>query len=102
MAPTPRLVTYSMNISLDGYIVGPDGGFDWSEPDEEVFAAHTDERTKLVYCESIGNPAINVVDIPAFAAAAPNDRIIVFGSFLTVGGVLENGEPRPPAPHLPA
>ncbi len=38
----------------------------------------------------------------AFAAAAPNDRIIVFGSFLTVGGVLENGEPRPPAPHLPA
>ena len=43
MAPTPRLVTYSMNISLDGYIVGPDGGFDWSEPDEEVFAAHTDE-----------------------------------------------------------
>ncbi|WP_282071761.1 dihydrofolate reductase family protein [Janibacter hoylei] len=43
MAPTPRLVTYSMNISLDGYIVAPDGGFDWSEPDEEVFAAHTDE-----------------------------------------------------------
>ena len=26
MAPTPGLVTYSMNISLDGYIVGPDGG----------------------------------------------------------------------------
>ena len=43
MAPTPGLVTYSMNISLDGYIVGPDGGFDWSEPDEEVFAAHTEE-----------------------------------------------------------
>lgn len=43
MAPADRLVTYSMNISLDGYIVGPDGGFDWSEPDEEVFAAHTDE-----------------------------------------------------------
>ena len=36
----------------------------------EDIAAHTDERTKLVYCESIGNPAINVVDIPAFAAAA--------------------------------
>lgn len=43
MAPTPRLVTYSMNISLDGYVVGPGGGFDWSEPDEEVFAAHTEE-----------------------------------------------------------
>ncbi|MBX9359865.1 dihydrofolate reductase family protein [Streptomyces massasporeus] len=32
-----RSVTYSMNVSLDGYIVGPDGGFDWTEPDEDVF-----------------------------------------------------------------
>ncbi len=32
-----RKVTYSMNVSLDGYIVGPDGSFDWSAPDEDVF-----------------------------------------------------------------
>jgi dihydrofolate reductase len=32
-----RRVTYSMNVSLDGYIVGPDGSFAWSEPDAEVF-----------------------------------------------------------------
>lgn len=32
-----RIVTYSMGISLDGYIVGPDGGFDWPVPDEENF-----------------------------------------------------------------
>ncbi len=32
-----RNVTYSMGVSLDGYIVGPDGGFDWTTPDEEVF-----------------------------------------------------------------
>ena len=32
-----RSVTYSMNVSLDGYIVGPDGGFDWTAPDEDVF-----------------------------------------------------------------
>ena len=32
-----RSVTYSMGVSLDGYIVGPDGGFDWTTPDEEVF-----------------------------------------------------------------
>ncbi|MEN3121882.1 dihydrofolate reductase family protein [Janibacter sp. LM] len=38
-----RQVTYSMGCSLDGYVVGPDGGFDWSEPDEEVFAAHIEE-----------------------------------------------------------
>ncbi len=37
----------------------------------------------------------------AFAAATPQDRIVVFGSFYTVGGILAHGEPRPPAPHLP-
>ena len=36
----------------------------------EEIAALTDARTRLVYAESIGNPAINVVDIPAFAQAA--------------------------------
>jgi dihydrofolate reductase len=38
-----RSVTYSMNTSLDGYIVGPDGGFDWSAPDAEVFRFWIDE-----------------------------------------------------------
>ena len=38
-----RSVTYSMNVSLDGYIVGPDGSFDWTAPDQEVFRAHIDE-----------------------------------------------------------
>jgi dihydrofolate reductase len=38
-----RSVTYSMGVSLDGYIVGPDGRFDWTAPDEEVFRFATDE-----------------------------------------------------------
>jgi dihydrofolate reductase len=38
-----RRVTYSMSVSLDGYIVGPDGGFEWTEPDEEVFRLAIDE-----------------------------------------------------------
>ena len=37
-----RMVTCSMGVSLDGYIVGPDGGFAWSAPDEEVFRLATD------------------------------------------------------------
>jgi len=38
-----RSVTYSMGMSLDGYIVGPDGRFDWTRPDEEVFRFALDE-----------------------------------------------------------
>lgn len=38
-----RKVTYAMGVSLDGYIIGPDGRFDWSEPDEELFRFATDE-----------------------------------------------------------
>ncbi len=38
-----RSVTYSMNVSLDGYIVGPDGDFNWTAPDAEVFRSWIDE-----------------------------------------------------------
>jgi dihydrofolate reductase len=38
-----RSVTYSMGASLDGYIVGPDGRFDWTVPDKEVFRFWIDE-----------------------------------------------------------
>ncbi|WP_019700944.1 bifunctional tetrahydrofolate synthase/dihydrofolate synthase [Paracidovorax oryzae] len=36
----------------------------------------------------------------AVAAAEPTDRIVVFGSFYTVGGVLHHGTPRLQAKHL--
>jgi dihydrofolate reductase len=38
-----RSVSYAMGVSLDGYIVGPDGDFDWTGPDEELFRFVTDE-----------------------------------------------------------
>jgi dihydrofolate reductase len=38
-----RRVTYSMGASLDGYIVGPDGRFDWTVPDKDVFRFWIDE-----------------------------------------------------------
>ena len=37
----------------------------------------------------------------AQAAADPAERIVVFGSFLCVGGVLKDGVPRPPGLHGP-
>lgn len=43
-----RNVIYSMAVSLDGYIVGPDGGFDWAAPDLEVFRFAADELRSLV------------------------------------------------------
>ena len=36
----------------------------------------------------------------ALGAAKPADRIVVFGSFHTVGGVLKDGLPRMHAKHL--
>src|SRR2546430_9501094 len=38
-----RSVTYSMGVSLDGYIVGPDGDITAPPPDEEVWRLVTDE-----------------------------------------------------------
>lgn len=42
-----RSVTYSMGVSLDGYIVGPDGGFDWTVPDPDVFGFWIDEIAEV-------------------------------------------------------
>ncbi|HZC33093.1 MAG TPA: dihydrofolate reductase family protein [Candidatus Bathyarchaeia archaeon] len=38
-----RSVTYSMGVSLDGYIVGPDGDISAPPPDEEIWRLVTDE-----------------------------------------------------------
>ncbi len=38
-----RRVTFSMGMSLDGFVIGPDGRFDWTAPDEESYRAAIDE-----------------------------------------------------------
>jgi dihydrofolate reductase len=42
-----RRLIYSMNPSLDGYIAGPDGSFEWSAPDEELHRFHNDRVREL-------------------------------------------------------
>jgi dihydrofolate reductase len=44
---------YSMGISLDGYIAGPDGSFDWSVPSEELHRFHN-ERVRELGCHLLG------------------------------------------------
>lgn len=42
-----RTVIYSMGVSLDGYIAGPDGEIDWSAPDEELHRFHNEQTAEL-------------------------------------------------------
>jgi dihydrofolate reductase len=42
-----RTVIYSMGVSLDGFIAGPDGEIDWSAPDEELHRFHNEQTREL-------------------------------------------------------
>jgi dihydrofolate reductase len=42
----PKLI-YSMSMSLDGFIAGPDDNFDWGAPDEELHRFHN-ERVRAL------------------------------------------------------
>ena len=41
-----RSVIYSMGVSLDGFIAGPDGG-DWGVPDAELHRFHNEQTSEL-------------------------------------------------------
>ncbi|MBX3171067.1 MAG: dihydrofolate reductase family protein [Candidatus Eremiobacteraeota bacterium] len=42
-----KLIYKMGGVSADGYIVGPDGKFDWGVPDEELHRFHNDEARAL-------------------------------------------------------
>lgn len=46
MAPMRKLI-YSMSLSLDGYIAGPDGDFSWGAPTDELHRFHNDRVATL-------------------------------------------------------
>lgn len=91
-----RSVTYAMGVSLDGYVVGPDGRFDWAAPDEEVFRLATDEVRKadvhlmgrrlyetMLYWESVDqNPSLgfSTLEFAALWRALPK---VVFSRSLS-------------------
>ncbi len=65
---------------------------------DQVQAALVGRRGEPVQVHTHASPADALRD--AAAAVDPADRIVVFGSFYTVGGVLKKGLPRLSAPHL--
>lgn len=42
----PTLI-YSMSVSLDGHIAGPDGAIDWAAPDAELMRFHNEQTREL-------------------------------------------------------
>ena len=62
-------------------------------------SVNTGEKArKDVEAHCFGSPKMALE--AAIAASAPTDRIVVFGSFFTVGGVLQDGVPRLQAKHV--
>lgn len=91
-----RKVTYSLSTSLDGYIVGPDGTFDWSEPDPELFRFATDEvraiavhvmgrrlYETMLYWETVGADEPLDADTATFASIWNALPKVVFSTTLT-------------------
>ena len=65
----------------------------------DLAAAWRAQNTRTDVAESTHASPQAALDA-AVAAADPADRIVVFGSFFTVGGVLQHGTPRLQARHL--
>jgi dihydrofolate reductase len=42
-----RKLIYSMGVSLDGFVAGPDGAIDWAAPDEELHRFHNEQAREL-------------------------------------------------------
>jgi dihydrofolate reductase len=42
-----RKVIHSTGVSLDGFIAGPDGDFDWAAPDEELHRFHNEQTREV-------------------------------------------------------
>ena len=94
-----RRVTYSMNVSLDGYIVGPDGTFDWSAPDKDVFRFWIDEirgvgvhlmgrrlYETMLYWETVDQDSLDEAELEWAALWNPLPKVVFSTTLTSVGG----------------
>jgi dihydrofolate reductase len=94
-----RSVTYSMSSSLDGYIVGPDGSFDWSPPDEDILRFWNDEirgvdvhllgrrlYETMLYWETVDQTSLDDVQLEWAALWNPLPKVVFSTTLTTVQG----------------
>ena len=94
-----RSVAYSMAVSLDGYIVGPDGKFDWSIPDEELMGFATDEDRQvgvqlmgrrlyetMLYWETVEQASLDDSDLEWIAIWNPFPKVVFSATLPAVQG----------------
>ena len=93
-----RSVTYSMSASLDGYIVGPDGDFDWTMPDE-VFRFWIDEIREvgvhllgrrlyetMLYWETVDQDSLDDAQLEWAAIWKPLPKVVFSATLSAVQG----------------
>ena len=66
-----RTVIYSMSVSLDGFIAGPDGDIGFTAPDQELFRFHV-EQTRRIGVELMGRGLYETMLVWRDADAAPS------------------------------
>ena len=95
-----RNVTYSMSASLDGYIVGPDGGFDWGGPEPDVFRFWIDEirqvgvhllgrrlyETMLYWETAVDDPSLSEAELEWTALWNPLPKVVFSSTLSEVQG----------------
>ena len=93
-----RRVTYSMSASLDGYIVGPDGGFDWGLSDE-VFRFWIEEIREvgvhllgrrlyetMLYWEAVDQASLDDAELEWAALWNPLPKVVFSTTLAAVQG----------------
>jgi dihydrofolate reductase len=95
-----RNVTYSMGLTLDGYIVGPDGNIIGPPPDEEIWRWVTDEiravdvhlmgrrlyETMLYWETADQDPSLDDSEIEWTALWKPLPKVVFSTTLATVQG----------------
>jgi dihydrofolate reductase len=95
-----RSVTYSMGVSLDGYIVGPDGDITAPPPDDEVWRLVNDEirevgvhlmgrrlyETMLYWETADQDPSLDDAEIEWTALWKPLPKVVFSATLSTVQG----------------